>query len=78
MATEQATPFGEPALQRPPTMTTDQLLSILRPFGQEHLLAFWDKLDGAAQESLARQIEAIDFGLVRRLFDGRNQQGNAA
>ena len=57
-------------------MTREQILSIVRPFGQEHLLAFWDKLDGAAQESLARQIEAIDFALVRRLFDGRNQQGN--
>ena len=57
-------------------MTREQLLSIVRPFGQEHLLAFWDELDGNGQESLARQIEAIDFGLVRRLFDARNEQGN--
>jgi UDP-N-acetylglucosamine/UDP-N-acetylgalactosamine diphosphorylase len=57
-------------------MTKAQLLSIVRPFGQEHLLAFWDKLDGPARESLARQIEAIDFALVRRLFEGRNEAGN--
>ena len=57
-------------------MIEEQLLAALRPFGQEHLLAFWDKLDVAARESLAGQIEAIDFALVRRLFDGRNQQGN--
>jgi UDP-N-acetylglucosamine/UDP-N-acetylgalactosamine diphosphorylase len=57
-------------------MTREELLSIIRPFGQEHLLSFWEKLDGPERELLARQIEAIDFGLVRRLFDGRNQQGN--
>ncbi|MFZ1933998.1 MAG: UTP--glucose-1-phosphate uridylyltransferase, partial [Thermoguttaceae bacterium] len=59
-------------------MTKDRLLSTLQPFGQEHLLAFWDRLDGPERESLARQIEAIDFALVRRLFDGRNRQGNVA
>ncbi len=57
-------------------MTKEQLLAMLRPFGQEHLLAFWDTLDDDAQESLTRQIEAIDFALVRRLFEGRNQAGN--
>ncbi len=55
-----------------------QVESILRPFGQEHLLAFWERLDSAERESLARQIEAIDFELIRRLFKGRNQQGNVA
>jgi UDP-N-acetylglucosamine/UDP-N-acetylgalactosamine diphosphorylase len=59
-------------------MTKEQLLAALRPFGQEHLLAFWDRLDENGQESLARQIEAIDFALVRRLFDGRNRQGNVS
>ncbi len=57
-------------------MNRGHLERILRPCGQEHLLGFWDTLDGAAQESLARQIEAIDFALVQRLFDERNQQGN--
>ena len=57
-------------------MIRERLVAILRPFGQEHLLTFWDKLDLAGQESLARQIEAIDFALVRRLYDGRNEHGN--
>lgn len=57
-------------------MTKSQLLDILRPFGQEHLLAFWDTLDTDQQASLAKQIEAIDFGLIHRLYDGRNRQDN--
>jgi UDP-N-acetylglucosamine/UDP-N-acetylgalactosamine diphosphorylase len=57
-------------------MTREALLSIVRPFGQEHLLAFWDRLDSDGQASLARQIEAIGFALVRRLYEGRNQQRN--
>jgi UDP-N-acetylglucosamine/UDP-N-acetylgalactosamine diphosphorylase len=59
-------------------MTKDRLLSTLQRFGQEHLLVFWDELDGPERESLARQIEAIDFASLRRLFDGRNRQGNMA
>lgn len=54
--------------------TADRLLTILRPYGQEHLLAFWDELHPARREALAQQIEAIDFGLIRRLFEGRRQQ----
>jgi len=57
-------------------MTKSQLLDILRPYGQEHLLAFWDTLDADQQASLAKQIEAIDFGLIHRLYDGRNRQDN--
>ncbi len=57
-------------------MTKEQLLVKLRPFGQEHLLVFWDTLDSTQQDSLARQIEAIDFAELRRLYDGRNEQGN--
>jgi UDP-N-acetylglucosamine/UDP-N-acetylgalactosamine diphosphorylase len=57
-------------------MGKEQLASMLRPFGQEHLLAFWDRLDAGEQQSLARQIEAIDFALMRRLYGERNRQGN--
>ena len=59
-------------------MTKEQLHAALRPFGQEHLVAFWDQLDEKGRDSLARQIEAIDFALVRRLFKGRNEQGNVS
>jgi UDP-N-acetylglucosamine/UDP-N-acetylgalactosamine diphosphorylase len=50
------------------------LQNILRPFHQEHLLAFWDRLDPSEQQALAGQIEAIDFALVRRLYDQRDRQ----
>ena len=43
----------------------DELLFRLRPFGQEHLLAFWDTLDAAQRENLAGQIAAIDFQRIR-------------
>jgi UDP-N-acetylglucosamine/UDP-N-acetylgalactosamine diphosphorylase len=57
-------------------MRNDRLFAILNPHGQEHLLAFWDDLDLNQRESLGRQIEAIDFGLIRRLYDGRGRQTN--
>jgi UDP-N-acetylglucosamine/UDP-N-acetylgalactosamine diphosphorylase len=47
-----------------------QLLARLRPYGQEHLVAFWEQLDLAARQRLARQIEEIDFELVARCFQG--------
>ena len=53
-----------------------ELLAILTPHGQEHLLAFWDQLDPRQRESLAAQIRAIDFDLVRRLYEQRERQGN--
>ncbi|HQU42448.1 MAG TPA: UDPGP type 1 family protein [Pirellulales bacterium] len=39
----------------------NELLAKLRPFGQEHLLAFWEMLDAAQREKLNGQIAAIDF-----------------
>jgi UDP-N-acetylglucosamine/UDP-N-acetylgalactosamine diphosphorylase len=52
------------------------LLDILRPHGQEHLLTFWDDLDPPERETLARQIREIDFSLIRRLYESRDQQGD--
>jgi UDP-N-acetylglucosamine/UDP-N-acetylgalactosamine diphosphorylase len=40
----------------------------LAPFGQEHLLAFWDELDAHARAGLAAQIEALDLELLDQLF----------
>jgi UDP-N-acetylglucosamine/UDP-N-acetylgalactosamine diphosphorylase len=45
----------------------EELLGRLRPFGQEHLLAFWNELDASQQATLADEIAAIDFELIRRL-----------
>jgi UDP-N-acetylglucosamine/UDP-N-acetylgalactosamine diphosphorylase len=52
----------------------DRLIARLAPIGQEHLLAFWDKLAAAEQEQLARQIEGIDPELFRQLQSEHQQQ----
>lgn len=53
----------------PPAITPDyeQLVARLRPFGQQHLVAFWDRLDNVQRRRLAAEIAAIDFALVARL-----------
>jgi len=52
----------------------DALLSILVPHGQEHLLAFWDRLDDGRRRELAEQIRRIDFAMLDRLYSRRNDQ----
>lgn len=49
----------------------EKLRSRLRAAGQEQLLAFWDGLDEAAREQLARQIENTDLDLISRLVKGQ-------
>jgi UDP-N-acetylglucosamine/UDP-N-acetylgalactosamine diphosphorylase len=49
---------------------------MLRQYGQEHLLAFWTQLNARERESLAWQIEQVDFPLTQRLFAQRQDQGN--
>jgi UDP-N-acetylglucosamine/UDP-N-acetylgalactosamine diphosphorylase len=44
-----------------------QLLARLAPFGQEHVLAFWDELDAPSKEELAAQLESLDLGLIAEL-----------
>jgi UDP-N-acetylglucosamine/UDP-N-acetylgalactosamine diphosphorylase len=44
------------------------LAAKLRPYGQEHLLQFWDELDTAGRRQLARQIEAVDFDQIAALY----------
>jgi UDP-N-acetylglucosamine/UDP-N-acetylgalactosamine diphosphorylase len=39
----------------------------LLPFGQEHVLAFWEQLDEHQRRSLAAQLAEVDLDLVRRL-----------
>jgi UDP-N-acetylglucosamine/UDP-N-acetylgalactosamine diphosphorylase len=55
-------------------LTDDQLpdrahlTARLEPFGQEHLLRFWNELDAAGRAQLAAQIEAVDLQLMAKLF----------
>lgn len=46
------------------------LQKLVEPFGQLHLLAFWDRLAPPQRESLARQIEEIDFARLAQLLAG--------
>jgi UDP-N-acetylglucosamine/UDP-N-acetylgalactosamine diphosphorylase len=40
---------------------------LLRPFGQQHLLRFWDRLTPAERERLASEIREIDFERIASL-----------
>jgi UDP-N-acetylglucosamine/UDP-N-acetylgalactosamine diphosphorylase len=51
----------------PVTIHHPELLAKLIPIGQQHLLAFWDRLNAAERAHLARQIDEIDADLFREL-----------
>jgi len=46
----------------------EDLLTLLRPHHQEHLLAFWDELDEAEQSTLAGQIREIDLAKIAEMY----------
>ena len=56
----------------------ETLLAKLAPHGQEQLLTFWDELTAEERESLAQQIEAIDFDYLDKLFIHRYDPPAAA
>jgi len=51
-----------------------ELISLLEPFDQQHLLDFWDELTDAGREQLGRQIAALDLPLIDSLFHGKVDQ----
>lgn len=48
----------------------DGLPALLEPFGQEHLLRFWERLTEGQCQTLASQIASIDFARVLATFRG--------
>ncbi len=46
----------------------DVLARQLRPYGQDHLLAFWDELAPTEQHQLAAEIATIDFSELARIL----------
>jgi len=44
-----------------------QLEDKLQPYGQTHLLSWWDNLDTGAQTRLADQIQAVNFDEIQQL-----------
>ena len=49
-----------------------QLIARTAPFGQDHLLTFWDELPNDDRASLSRQINDIDFARVTALYEHRD------
>ena len=51
----------------------EEVKSILKKYGQEHLLNHYDKLDEEKKKELLDQIENIDFELVNELYNSTKQ-----
>ncbi len=47
-----------------------RLIALLSGYGQEHLVQFWDDLDSEQRGTLAKQIDALDFDLIKELVAG--------
>ena len=50
-------------------MTLEHAKDLLAAHGQQHVLRFWDTLDGAARASLLAQIGTLDFAAIARMRD---------
>ena len=48
----------------------EELEAVLAPYGQQHVLQWWDKLTTAQRESLAEQIRGVDFETVQKVWEG--------
>ncbi len=59
-------------------MTADeqhqQLLAKLEPFGQQHVLQFWEELSPGERDELADQVAALDLALIDALHRGEVDQ----
>lgn len=42
-------------------MKKEDLIELLKPFGQEHLVKFWDELNESEKEILINEIIQLDF-----------------
>jgi len=52
----------------------EQLISLLEPYAQQHLLAFWDELSHAERQQLTEQIRSVDLGQINSLYLGNKEQ----
>lgn len=57
-----------------PAPDKQSLLARLGPFGQQHLVQFWEELAPAEQAELAEQIETLNLALIDSLFHGAADQ----
>jgi UDP-N-acetylglucosamine/UDP-N-acetylgalactosamine diphosphorylase len=54
--------------QSPKMPNREQLVAVLRPHRQEHLVRFWNELSEGERRRLADQIQTIDFEQIEELF----------
>ncbi len=55
-------------------MTRESLHELLSPFGQEHVLRFWDELTTAQQTTFEQQLRSLDLDQLQLLVQGRDQK----
>lgn len=58
------------------TPSKENLNSILEPFGQTHVLQFWDELDTGQQSQLAAQIEDFDLDQLNTLYQSSDTESH--
>lgn len=58
------------------TPSRAELNTILEPFGQTHVLQFWDELDADQQSRLADQIQAFDLEQLSQLHQSHDAQSH--
>jgi len=46
-----------------------ELQALLKPFGQEHVLTFWDRLDSAQRAALADDVRSVDLADQQHQFN---------
>jgi UDP-N-acetylglucosamine/UDP-N-acetylgalactosamine diphosphorylase len=57
-----------------PNISAD-LRERLRHHGQDHVLAWWERLSEDEQAELHSQLDSLDLHQLKKLFDNRNQAG---
>ena len=56
------------------TAIPDLLFRRLQQFDQQHVLRWWDQLDGTQQQSLLDQLQSIDLAQLEDLYEQRDEQ----
>ena len=58
------------------TPSLQQLTAQLEPFGQTHVLQFWEQLDESQQSQLAAQIEGFDLQQLNTLYQSKDTEAH--
>jgi UDP-N-acetylglucosamine/UDP-N-acetylgalactosamine diphosphorylase len=58
------------------TPSLETLTSQLKPYGQTHVLQFWEELEPSQQAELAAQIEGFDLQQLQALYQSKDTQSH--